>query len=186
MAAFTDNKHPMSTPAPSYRSTRSLRSTPSYHTTDNEDIEMSPAANIQHPIQENAPPQAEPQSKRDHTLFTGLSWLVLFIVTMVLVLVFRPKKTYDCPKLDDGKAYYRTKCEPQHAAFAVAMAIVMGKVAATCCDIARLGKTQYPRWILIVAALAQPVFFSLVGGVTFLKVWECTFGCTDGCVEVVV
>ncbi|KAK4897214.1 hypothetical protein LTR27_005107 [Elasticomyces elasticus] len=184
MAAFTDNKPPISTPAPSYRSTRSLRSTPSYHTTDTSDIELSSAADVEPVIPQEAQPTS--QAKRDHTLFTGLSWLVLFIVTMVLVLVFRPKKTYDCPKLDDGKEYYRTKCEPQHAAFAVAMAIVMGKVAATCCDMARLGKTQYPRGILIMAAVAQPVVFAVAGGVTFLKVWECTFGCTDGCVEVVV
>ncbi|KAK5706408.1 hypothetical protein LTR97_001396 [Elasticomyces elasticus] len=167
MAAFTDNKPPISTPAPSYRSTRSLRSTPSYHTTEDEDIEMSPAADIQHPIQDNGA-HAEPQSKRGHTLFTGLSWLVLFIVTMVLVLTFRPKKSYDCPKLDDGKAYYRTKCEPQHAAFAVAMAIIMGKVGATCCDGLRLGKTQCSRGWLIMAAVAQPLVFAVVGGVTFL------------------
>ncbi|KAK5723435.1 hypothetical protein LTR15_005133 [Elasticomyces elasticus] len=127
MAAFTDNKNPITTPAPSYRSTRSLRSTPSYHTTDDEDIEMSPAADIEPAVQINET-NASPQATSDHSLFTGLSWLVLFIVAMVLVLVFRPKKSYDCPKLDDRKEYYRTKCGPQHAAFAVAMAIVMGKI----------------------------------------------------------
>ncbi|KAK3639864.1 hypothetical protein LTR56_012244 [Elasticomyces elasticus] len=184
MAAFTDSKNPITTPAPSYRSTRSLRSTPSYHTTENEDIEMSPAADIEPAVQNNET-NASLQATRDHSLFTGLSWLVLFIVTMVLVLVFRPKKSYDCPKLDDGKEYYRTKCGPQHAAFAVAMAIVMGKVGATCCDGLRLGKTQCSRGWLIMAAVAQPLGFAVVGGITFLKVWECSFGCTDGCVEVV-